>query len=296
MRNKVLSACCLSTLVWSITAVPLTAAQGVGAIGGTISDVSGAALPGATVTLSNPGTIGGNQVTVADEHGAFQFIRLVPAATYAVKAERAGFRPAVQENVVVDADVTTRVDLKLEVGSLQESFTVKGEVSFLDTTSALKQTVLSREDLNALPNRMDVWSIARVVPSVILSKVDVGGSEAFLQSLPTVHGTSQENGYFIDGMDVSVLGNGTLPAMYLNPYIFEQTNIQTGVGSAERQKGGLIFTGRARTSSVAARCSAAPATAWDSRTTRRRSRRSSWRPFPPRRSLPIPISSPAATF
>src|SRR3979411_2845745 len=76
-------------------------AQGVGAIGGTITHSSGAVLPGATVTLSNPrGSIGGNQEAVTDARGAFQFLRLVPGV-YTVKADLAGFRSALQENIVV---------------------------------------------------------------------------------------------------------------------------------------------------------------------------------------------------
>src|SRR2546423_5862691 len=166
------------------------AGQGGGAIGGTISDASGAVLPGATVTLSNPrGTIGGNQEAVTDARGAFQFIRLVPGS-YTVRAELEGFRTVAQENIVVNADVTARVDLRLAIGTLQEGITVKGESPLLDTTSALKQTVLSREVLDSLPNRIDVWAVARVIPSVVLSKVDVGGSESFLQSTATVHGSN----------------------------------------------------------------------------------------------------------
>jgi hypothetical protein len=100
-------------------------AQGVGAIAGTVTDASGAVLPGATVTLSNPrGSIGGNQETVADARGAFQFIRLVPG-TYTVKGELEGFRTAVQENIVVNADVTARVDMKMEIGTLQEGITTR---------------------------------------------------------------------------------------------------------------------------------------------------------------------------
>ena len=185
-------------------------AQGVGAIGGTITDQSGAVLPGVTVTLSNPlGSIGGNQAAVTDARGAFQFIRLVPG-TYNVRAEITGFRAAVQENVVVNADNTSRVDLKLAIGTLEEGIIVKGESPLLDTTSTLKQTVLSREVLDSLPNRIDVWGVARVIPGVVLSKVDVGGSESFLQSTATVHGSNNENGFLIDGMDVSNLdGNGS---------------------------------------------------------------------------------------
>src|SRR5215203_5550152 len=101
-------------------------AQGVGAIGGTIADNSGAVLPGATVTLSSPrGTIGSNQTSVSDERGGFQFTRLVPGS-YSVKAELPGFGAAIQENVVVSADVTARVDLKLEVGGISEDITVTG--------------------------------------------------------------------------------------------------------------------------------------------------------------------------
>jgi Carboxypeptidase regulatory-like domain len=238
-------------LVWALwigSTLP-AAAQGVGAIGGSVTDASGAVLPGVTVALSNPrGSIGGNQETVSDGRGAFQFIRLVPGV-YTVKGDLAGFRSAVQENIVVNADATARVDLKLEIGTLSEGITVKGESPLLDTTSALKQTVLSREVLDSLPNRIDVWAVARVIPSVVLNKVDVGGSESFLQSTATVHGSNNENGFLIDGMDVSNLdGNGTGAVMYLDPYAFQETNYQTsGGGTAISSKGGLLFNMVTRT-------------------------------------------------
>ena len=72
-------------------------AQGVGAIGGTVLDATGGALPGVTVVLSNPGTIGGNQQVVTDAQGAYRFARLVPASIYAVRAELAGFGTATSD-------------------------------------------------------------------------------------------------------------------------------------------------------------------------------------------------------
>src|SRR5438128_3818742 len=140
-------------------------AQGVGAIGGVVADESGAVLPGATVTLSSPGTIGGNQTTVSDAQGAYQFTRLVPGR-YSVKAELQGFRATIQENIDVNADKTSRADLKLAIGAVEEGITVKGEAPLLDTTSALNQTVMAREALDALPTANDLWSIARLAPSV----------------------------------------------------------------------------------------------------------------------------------
>ena len=184
-------------LFWTGLSLPAMA-QGFGAIGGTMMDASGAVLPGVTVTLSNPGTIGGNQQTVTDERGTYQFTRLVPGR-YGVKADLAGFQPAVQEDVVVNADRTARVDLRLVIGQLSEGITVKGESPLLDTTTALNQTVMSREMLDSLPVRNDVWAIARMIPGVILGKIDVGGSESYLQSAATVHGsTTDENAYLIE--------------------------------------------------------------------------------------------------
>src|SRR4029450_9820218 len=113
----------------------------------------------------------------------------------------------------------------------------------------MRETVLSRQVLTALPNRVDVWSVARVIPSVVLSKVDVGGSESFLQSTATVHGSNNENGFLIDGMDVSNLdGTGRGAVMCLDPYAFQETNYQTsGGGTAVSSKGGLLFNMVTRT-------------------------------------------------
>ena len=72
----------------------------------------------------------------------FQFIRLVPGS-YAVRAELPGFRPAVSENVVVNADSTARVDLRLEPGNVTDSITVTAETPLLDTASTFNQTKIS---------------------------------------------------------------------------------------------------------------------------------------------------------
>ena len=124
-------------LLWS--AVPASA-QGVGAIGGTVMDSSGAVLPGATVVLSSAqgGTLGGSRETVSDERGNYQFTRLVPG-TYHVRAQMQGFRTVEQRNVVVNADATARADLSLSIGQLEEGIVVSGEAPLLDTTSALNR-------------------------------------------------------------------------------------------------------------------------------------------------------------
>ena len=217
--------------------------QGVGALGGTVTDSSGAVLPGVTMSLLNPGTIGGTQQTVTDERGVYLFTRLVPGR-YNVRGELSGFRPVVQENIVVNADATARADLRLELGNVQESITVSGQSPLLDTTSALNQTVMERQVLDVLPGTNDLWGVARLVPSVTMNKYDVGGSESFQQSKITVHGSNPdgESQYQVDGMniDASVGATGNV-TMYYDPFMFEEINYQTSNGSAETARGGIVY-------------------------------------------------------
>lgn len=234
---------CVFVLVAIVLAAAAPAsAQGVGSIGGTVADGSGAVLPGVSVTLTvEGGGIGSGQTAYSNEQGAYQFTRLVPG-TYIVRAELQGFRAVEQRNIAVNSDQVSRADFKLEIGTLEETITVSGQAPLLDTSTGVKQTVISREALEALPNRTDVWSIAKVIPGVILNKLDVGGTEQFLQSSAAVRGTAAENKFTIDGMDVSALdGNATVAALYLDPYAFEETNFMMGAGSAENSNGGLTF-------------------------------------------------------
>src|SRR4030095_5034795 len=254
MRRLVLAGIVVfSMAIWP--AAPVLA-QGVGAIGGTVTDSSGAVLPGVNLSLSTAqgGTLGGTQETISDARGAYQFLRLVPG-TYIVKAQLAGFRTVEQRGIVVNADATARADVQMPIGQLEEGVVVSGEAPLLDTTSALKQTVLSQDILQTLPNRIDVWSITRVIPSVVASKVDVGGSESFQQSGITVHGTSNENGYYIDGMNVSsTQSSGSIAPFSLDPYAFEEANFRSGNGPAEATTGGLVFNMITRTGNNQMHC------------------------------------------
>ena len=217
-------------------------AQGVGSISGTVTDSSGGVLPGAGVTLTAvTGGVGSGLTTVSNGQGAYQFTRLVPGI-YIVRAELQGFRPAEQRAIEVNSDQVSRADFKLEIGTLEESVTVSGGLPLLDTSTTLKQTVITSDALQAMPNRTDVWSIARAIPGVTMNKIDVGGTEQFLNSTATVRGNATENKFAIDGMDVSWIGgNGTVATMYLDPYAAQETNFMMGAGSAENSNGGLTF-------------------------------------------------------
>jgi hypothetical protein len=213
-------------------------AQGVGAIGGTVSDSSGAVLPGVTLTLIAPGMIGNGQTAVSDGQGAYEFTRLVPG-TYSVKAELEGFRTALQENLAVNADRTARADLKLAVGSVQESVTVMAEAPLLDTTSTLHQTELTHEVLDSVPMGRDQWSIGQMIPSAHDSAVDVGGRNMALNSSISIHGSlARETGYLVDGLDHSTPQEGNINNKW-DTNVAEEVNIQSGQVLADTPKAGV---------------------------------------------------------
>jgi Carboxypeptidase regulatory-like domain len=243
MRLQQLSVIAVALVLACLGLASTARAQGVGAIGGSATDQSGAVLPGVTVTLLNSGTIGGSQTTVTDPNGSFQFLRLVPGR-YSIKGELVGFQSVVHQDIVVNADSTARVDLRLRVGDLAETVTVSGEAPLLDTTAVLNQTVMSREVLDTLPGTNDVWGIAKLVPAVTLNQYDVGGTNGFQQSTVSVHGSrnASETAYLIDGMNIGSVGSdGGTVTMYYDPFMFEQINYQAGGVSAETSRGGIVY-------------------------------------------------------
>jgi hypothetical protein len=100
-----------------------------GVITGTISDSTGALIPGARVVLTNANT-GANSETVATGTGNYTVLSL-PAGTYTLKVTHPGFTAYQQNNIQVQVAVTTRVEVVLAVGSAAESVQVFAEATQL---------------------------------------------------------------------------------------------------------------------------------------------------------------------
>jgi Carboxypeptidase regulatory-like domain/TonB dependent receptor-like, beta-barrel len=144
-------------LSWALAAaVVLTAAgpahaQAVyGSISGTITDPSGAALPGATVTITGLERHTTDTV-VSQASGLYLKERLQPG-TYEVKAEVSGFKAAVVSTVRVNVDSQSKVDLRLELGDMTEAVTVTAaEGQLLKTDRADVAVILEQRQLEELP-------------------------------------------------------------------------------------------------------------------------------------------------
>ena len=163
----------------------LSAQVQTGSITGTVSDASGAVLPGVNVTLTGDRLIGGTQTIVTDATGDYRFDRLSPG-TYDVKFELQGFKTVERADVVVNAGFVATINAKLEVGALTETITVTGESPTVDVRSNVQQTVMNQEILEGVPTGRDPWSLAKIIPGVQVSTYDVGGTQSIQQSSAVV--------------------------------------------------------------------------------------------------------------
>ncbi|MGH9575587.1 MAG: carboxypeptidase-like regulatory domain-containing protein, partial [Candidatus Acidiferrales bacterium] len=99
-------------------------AQDTADVVGTVTDASGAIIPGATVTLTNIGT-NVQQTTQTSGTGDYVFT-LLQVGTYSIKVEAKGFKAFVAPNVSLSAGDRARADAKLEVGDVSQTVEVSG--------------------------------------------------------------------------------------------------------------------------------------------------------------------------
>src|ERR1041385_7896313 len=130
---------------WGVTG----RAQTQGAINGTVTDTSRAAIPGATVTVTNTATRGMRNTTT-NEEGLYTFPSL-PPGSYELKVELQGFKTAEISAFKVDIQQTVRRDVALEVGTLQETVTVATKAALINTESTTVGTVIDNKVVTELP-------------------------------------------------------------------------------------------------------------------------------------------------
>src|SRR5262245_42982406 len=129
---------CVGVLLGALLASPAAAQIGAGALSGDIVDQAGAAVPGATVTVTDVGR-NLSRTVVTSENGSYTVQGLAPGA-YQVRVELSGFRPLTRDGVRLSTGETIRLDLRLEIGAVTETVTVTGDAPLLRSeTSGLGQ-------------------------------------------------------------------------------------------------------------------------------------------------------------
>ncbi len=138
MRSKFLVGLRLSSpfllmmvMVFALCSSQAGAQTFYGAVVGTVTDSSHAAVAGATVTITNVGT-NDKRTATTDPSGNYSFVSLVPA-TYKVEVGAAGFKNFLRSSIVVQVDTTARIDAAMQVGTVSETVEVTTAPPMLQT-------------------------------------------------------------------------------------------------------------------------------------------------------------------
>jgi outer membrane receptor protein involved in Fe transport len=173
----------LLSVVWFAPAVH--GQGGSGQIEGTVRDAQGGVLPGVTLTVRNQDT-GVTRTIVTEADGRYVFQALQPGR-YTLSAELAGFATQEVADTVITIGLGLRHDFVMQIQTLAETITIRGEAPVVDTTQAEIAGVVTRQQIETLPlNSRNYLSLALLVPGTTVdatrsffATVNVGGSMTF---------------------------------------------------------------------------------------------------------------------
>lgn len=214
-----------------------------GTLTGTVADPAGAVVANASLTVRNTAT-GAAYQTATTDTGNYTLPQL-PAGTYEMTVNGAGFKNFVRRNIALQVAQTLRLDVGLEIGAATESVTVTAEVTLLKTESGDLSHNVTAARINSLP----VLSIGAAAGSSGIRNpqaIAILLPGTFVQPNATmrVNGSpSNTASYRIDGQDAT---NGQVPATQaqVQPSVdaIQEVTVQTSNFSAEYgQVGGGFF-------------------------------------------------------
>ena len=228
--------------VVAVAALPVAAQVQTGSILVRVTDQQGGAVPGVTITLSSPVLVAGTMTGVTDTGGVNRFPSLQPGL-YSVKLELQGFRTVIRENVLVVVGQTVPLDLSLSVATVAETVTVTGASPVVDTTTANTSVNLSEQLLQATPGGRDIWSLVEYkVPSLLITRPDVGGTSGGLQGTFNARGTpSSQNTSYLNGINVGDPAAIGAAGFYYDFDAFEDIQVSTGAHDISVPTGGVFL-------------------------------------------------------
>lgn len=238
---------CMKRAGWLALALVLAlsgsaVAQQTGSLTGVVRDAQGGVLPGVTVNVTGETLLGQTRTGVSGDQGTWS-VQALPPGTYMVSFELAGFAPARREGVLVQVARSTRVDVELGVGTLQETVTVSGESPVVDVSSTVTQTNISKDLYETIPTGRNPWVMAGLVPGVVTGRLDVGGTEGMQQyNLEAFGSADSQKSFSIDGLKTNWPGgSGGATMQYYGFEMYDEYNMQTASGSAESDVSGVYM-------------------------------------------------------
>ena len=215
--------------------------QSNGSITGTLQDATGAAVPGAQVTVTNPDT-NLTRETVTDDDGNYS-VPVLPTGTYNVTFALSGFATANVEGVVVEAAVPRTLDQVLQVGAVGESVNITAEGAALVTTeSATTARSITAEEIVQVPTSTRSFTHLLSTEAGVSSELPPVAVNSNGNISPSVNGTrTTSTSLFFNGIDATNItsNEGSLtdniaPA----PETLEEVKLQTSLYDASTGRSG----------------------------------------------------------
>lgn len=220
------------TVVFLVTSNLFGQAGATGSILGTVTDATGAVIPGAKVTVTNTAT-GIPFNTVTSSAGDY----LAPSlqvGTYSVTAEAKGFQKSVTTGINLSVDQKVRVNPILQAGAVTSTVTVSAQAIALDTDSEALSQLVGQKQMEALPlNGRNFMQLLLTTPGA----VTVGGEQGTMRqgegdAMSINGGRPEGNNYTLDGLDNTDPALVT-PAVILSQDAIQEFKVQGGDYSAE---------------------------------------------------------------
>jgi hypothetical protein len=210
----------VSCLIFTLAAIAI-AQYGSGVLLGTITDPSGAVVPGANVAVRNLATNERREFT-SDEAGNFQFNAL-PAGTYALTVTAKSFKQAKMDDLTLRVNSQLRADVVLQVGATSETIDVMASTPLLQTNTAAVGTVVDNRTVLELPfNARNFYDLIALTPGVIKTR---GASSVMDERSAEIGGIrNTATNAMLDGVDFSV-ANINNPAIALSLDMIEEFKV-----------------------------------------------------------------------
>lgn len=215
-----------------------------GELKGTVTDPSGAVVPGAGITATNADT-GFSRTSTTDERGEYRIL-LLPPGNYSVKAELSGFAAQQRGSVQVMVGQTASADFRLQVGPSVQTIMVTDEAPAIETERAQQSNTINESYIRNLPiDRRDYLTFTLLAPGVSDSNRVVDNTDFRVKQTPqsglSFYGSNgRGNSVTIDGAEANDAGGGVRPTIgqeAVQEFQINRSNYTAELGGAS---GGVI--------------------------------------------------------
>jgi hypothetical protein len=196
----------VSLVVITVFACLAVGAQDTTALSGTVTDPDGKVVVGATVTVTSSAT-NTKRIAKTGENGSYSIAQLVPG-TYQVRVEAQGFKSVVHENVQLQVQTPVRLNVRIEVGAVNETISISGGDTNINTQDATVGNSFTSRQITQLPlEGRDVTALLSLQPGVVF----VGDRTADTRNRngSVNGGRSDQANITLDGVDVNDQQDGT---------------------------------------------------------------------------------------